>query len=240
MYLYIDVGNTRIKWQYRDDKSLLNAGSLMVENFTEIDFSHLTEVKKVLISNVNHYVVLDKIKESLLPFGCPIIEASSESNQILINDYEDVGSLGVDRWLTALGAWKIHQKALLVINAGTAITVDLIELDKQENPHFRGGMILPGVAISMAILNNSTSLIDVEIGVCKYPSVNTTNAVTTGIFTAIQGAVNLVCKRLPASLPILLTGGDAQTIYDQADSDWKARIVLEDNLLFEGLALLNI
>ena len=49
MYLYIDVGNTRIKWQYRDDKSLLNAGSLMVENFTEIDFSHLTEVKKVLI-----------------------------------------------------------------------------------------------------------------------------------------------------------------------------------------------
>ena len=28
MYLYIDVGNTRIKWQYRDDKSLLNAGSL--------------------------------------------------------------------------------------------------------------------------------------------------------------------------------------------------------------------
>lgn len=101
-------------------------------------------------------------------------------------------------------------------------------------------MILPGVAISMAILNNSTSLIDVGMGICQYPSLNTTDAVTTGIFTAIQGAVNLVCKKLPASLPILLTGGDAQTIYEQADSDWKARIVLEENLLFEGLTLLNV
>jgi len=34
MYLYIDVGNTRIKWQHRDDKEILDAGNIMVENFT--------------------------------------------------------------------------------------------------------------------------------------------------------------------------------------------------------------
>ena len=240
MYLYIDVGNTRIKWQHRDDKEILDVGNIMVENFTDIDFSHLEEVKRVVVSNVNHSVVLDKIKEIVTPFNCPIIEACSESNQTLINDYVDPGSLGVDRWLTAMGAWKTQKKALLVINAGTAITVDLIALDTQGRPHFKGGMILPGVAISMAILNNSTSLIDVGMGICQYPSLNTTDAVTTGIFTAIQGAVNQVCKKLPASLPILLTGGDAQTIYEQADNDWKARIVLEENLLFEGLTLLNV
>ena len=113
-------------------------------------------------------------------------------------------------------------------------------MDGEKIPHFKGGMILPGVAISLAILNNSASLIDVEIGIAKYPSVNTTDAVTTGIFTSIQGAVNLVCKRLPSSLPILLTGGDAQVIYNQADKEWKEKIIMEENLIFDGLALLNI
>ena len=240
MYLLIDIGNTRIKWQHRDDESILNSSSMMVENFMDIDFSDLQLVKKVLISNVNQAVVLDKIKESVSLFGCPIIEAKSETNHILINDYEDSLSLGVDRWLTALGAWKKYKKPLLVINAGTAITIDWIDLDSQEKPHFKGGMILPGVAISLAILNDSTNLIDTEIGTTKYPSVNTTDAVTTGIFTSIQGAVNLVCRKLPPTLPILLTGGDANLIYEQAEDDWQSRIKLEGDLIFEGLTFFDI
>ena len=49
MYLLIDIGNTRIKWQHRDDESILNSSSMMVENFMDIDFSDLQLVKKVLI-----------------------------------------------------------------------------------------------------------------------------------------------------------------------------------------------
>jgi type III pantothenate kinase len=235
MYLLIDIGNTRIKWQHRNYETILNSGSMMVEDFMDIDLSDLQSVKKVLISNVSHAVVLDKIKDSVAIFDCPIIEAKSQSNHVLINDYTDTLTLGVDRWLTALGAWKKHQKPLLVINAGTAITIDLIDLDSQEKPHFKGGMILPGVAISLAILNDSTNLIDVEIGTTKYPSLNTTDAVATGIFTSIQGAVNLVCKNLPSTLPILLTGGDAVLIYEQSDDEWKSRIKLEDDLIYQGL-----
>ena len=235
MYLLIDIGNTRIKWQYRNDEVILNSGSSMVEDFMDINFSGLQSVKQVLISNVNHEVVLDKIKDSLAVFCCPIIEAKSQSNHVLINDYEDPLTLGVDRRLTALGAWKKYQKSLLVINAGTAITIDLIDLDEQKRPHFKGGMILPGVAISLAILNDSASLIDVEIGVSKYPSINTTDAVTTGIFASIQGAVNLVCKKFPTTLPVLLTGGDADLIYEQSYDEWRSRLKLETNLIFEGL-----
>ena len=53
--------------------------------------------------------------------------------------------------------------------------------------------------------------------------------------TSIQGAVDLVCKKLPATLPILLTGGDANLIYEQSDSEWKSRLKLESDLIFEGL-----
>jgi len=235
MYLLIDIGNTRIKWQQRDDKDIKLTGSILVEEFMDIDFSTIKTVEKIIISNVNHSIVMDKLKEIFSKFKCPVIEASSDSNKYLINDYEDIKSLGIDRWVAALGAWKLYQRPLLIINAGTAITIDLIDLDKKDKAHFRGGMILPGIAISLAVLNNSTNLINTEIGKSQYPSLNTKDAVTTGIMTSIQGAVNLVCRELPSSLPILLTGGDANLIYEQSEDDWKSRIKLEDNLIFEGL-----
>ena len=235
MYLLIDIGNTRIKWQYRDEKNVISSNSVLVENFMDIDLTEIKSLKKVIVSNVNHSVVLDKVKENLSHFDCLIIEVTSESNEYLINDYTDQLTLGVDRWLTAMGAWKIYGKDLIVINAGTAITIDLIQIDQKRNAHFSGGMILPGIAISLGILNNSTNLIDTEIGQSQYPSLNTKDAVTTGILTSIQGAVNLVCKKLPSDLPILLTGGDADLIYDQSEEDWKSRIKIESNLIFEGL-----
>jgi len=239
MYLLIDIGNTRIKWQQRDDKDIKLTGSILVEEFMDIDFSTIKTVEKIIISNVNHSIVMDKLKEIFSKFKCPVIEASSDSNKYLINDYEDIKSLGIDRWVAALGAWKLYQRPLLIINAGTAITVDLIDLDKKDKAHFRGGMILPGIAISLAVLNNSTNLINTEIGKSQYPSLNTKDAVTTGIMTSIQGAVNLVCRELPSSLPILLTGGDANLIYEQSEDDWKSRIKLEDNLIFEGLFFIS-
>ena len=235
MFLLIDIGNTRIKWQYRDEKNVISSSSVLVENFMDIDLTEIKSLKKVIVSNVNHSVVLDKVKENLSHFDSLIIEVTSESNEYLINDYTDQSTLGVDRWLTAMGAWKIYGEDLIVINAGTAITIDLIQIDQKRNAHFSGGMILPGIAISLGILNNSTNLIDTEIGQSQYPSLNTKDAVTTGILTSIQGAVNLVCKKLPSDLPILLTGGDADLIYDQSEEDWKSRIKIESNLIFEGL-----
>jgi len=235
MYLLIDIGNTRIKWQHRDEKNIILSGSILVENFMDIDFSTIKSIDKIIIANVNSSIVLDKMREILNVFKCPIIEASTDSNKYLINDYEDIKMLGVDRWMAALGAWKLYQRSLLIINAGTAITIDLIDLDQKDKAHFKGGMILPGIAISLGVLNNSTNLINTEIGKNQYPSLNTKDAVTTGIMTSIQGAVNLVCRKLPSSLPILLTGGDANLIYELAEDDWKSRIKLEDDLIFEGL-----
>ena len=88
MYLLIDIGNTRIKWQYRDEKNVISSNSVLVENFMDIDLTEIKSLKKVIVSNVNHSVVLDKVKENLSHFDCLIIEVTSESNEYLINDYE--------------------------------------------------------------------------------------------------------------------------------------------------------
>ena len=89
MHLLIDIGNTRIKWQYRDEKNIILSNSVLVENFMDIDLTEIKSLKKVLVSNVNHSVVLDKLKQNLSHFDCPVIEVTSESNKDLINDYTD-------------------------------------------------------------------------------------------------------------------------------------------------------
>ncbi len=39
-----------------------------------------------------------------------------------------------------MGAWKIYGEDVIVINAGTAVTIDLIQIEqKKEKAHFRGG-----------------------------------------------------------------------------------------------------
>ena len=47
MYLLIDIGNTRIKWQQRDDKDILLTDSILVEEFMDIDFSSIKSIDKI-------------------------------------------------------------------------------------------------------------------------------------------------------------------------------------------------
>ena len=73
MYLLIDIGNTRVKWQQRDEKNIISSDSVLVENFMDIDLTEIKSLKKVIVSNVNHSIVLDKLKENLIHFNCPIV-----------------------------------------------------------------------------------------------------------------------------------------------------------------------
>ena len=84
MYLLIDIGNTRIKWQHRDEKNIIASNSILVEEFMDLDFSSIKSIEKIIVANVNHSVVLDKIREILAAFKCPIIEASNDSNEYLV------------------------------------------------------------------------------------------------------------------------------------------------------------
>ena len=62
MYLLIDIGNTRIKWQHRDQKNIISSNAVLVEDFMDIDLTKIKSLKKVMVSNVNHSVVLDKLE----------------------------------------------------------------------------------------------------------------------------------------------------------------------------------
>src|SRR6185436_9837669 len=64
------------------------------------------------------------------------------------NAYGEPSQLGTDRWASLIAAWRFVRGAALVVNAGTAVTIDMLDATGV----FRGGVILPGLALMASAL----------------------------------------------------------------------------------------
>lgn len=125
--------------------------------------------------------------------------------------YGDPKSLGVDRWLTALAAHREHGAAI-VVDCGTAITVDAIDADGT----FLGGAIAPGLRAMAAGLAGAASSLPAfdSSRPVSVPATSSPAAVDAGVVLAFTGAVDRLVADLRStqsvSIPVLITGGDAE------------------------------
>src|SRR5665811_873452 len=76
------------------------------------------------------------------------------------NGYSNAGQLGSDRWAALIAAWHLVRGKCLVVNCGTAITIDTLS----EEGKFLGGLILPGVDLMRRSLVAATSQLRLEQG----------------------------------------------------------------------------
>jgi type III pantothenate kinase len=126
--------------------------------------------------------------------------------------------MGVDRWVAMVGAWAEVEAACLVVDAGTAITIDAIDAAGQH----LGGQIIPGVATMAGALTEATSDIpavrpapgrgDADLAMFGR---NTAAAVREGAQNAVAGAVDRAIRTLQSNAyepVVVLTGGDASRI----------------------------
>ncbi len=125
--------------------------------------------------------------------------------------YADAKTLGVDRWVTALAAHREHGAAI-VIDCGTAITIDAVDAKGT----FLGGAIAPGLramAAGLAAAANSLPAFDASRPV-SVPATSSPAAVDAGVVLAFAGAVDRLVadlrSTLSGSVPVLITGGDAE------------------------------
>lgn len=125
--------------------------------------------------------------------------------------YGDAKTLGVDRWVTALAAHREHGAAI-VIDCGTAITVDAVDAAGI----FLGGAIAPGLramAAGLAAAAPALSTFDPSRPV-SVPATSSPAAVDAGVVLAFAGAVDRLVADLRSafsgSVPVLITGGDAE------------------------------
>lgn len=130
-------------------------------------------------------------------------------------------TVGVDRVLCALAAHRKSGEACVVIDAGTAVTVDFVDAFGV----FKGGVIAPGVSMMARALNQQTdALPSVQTGSTRPAGPlgkTTAEAIALGCLGAVQGLARLQIDRtaeMSGAYPrIIATGGDAVLLFENDD-----------------------
>jgi len=233
--LAIDCGNTRVKFAWFVSGEMTERSALAYEDLAKTaellhkDRERFGQPQRVVISNVAGDKVRAAIAKALQVFSVEPQWIRARARQCgVINGYDDPGQLGSDRWAALIGAWFRERKDCLVINAGTATTIDILSA----SGHFKGGVILPGLDLMRQVLASGTAGLPLAAGRNSEFPRNTADAIWSGCLAAQTGAIEHMRRSLPESAACLLSGGAAQSLYSALNMP----CLLVDNLVLEGLA----
>ena len=244
MLLVIDIGNTRTKWALADDSGKLSAMEICLNaDLAKANFPS-AQAQSAIIANVAGEAMARQITQLLQPLELHFITASAQASGVK-NSYQN--TLGADRWAALVAAWHHTKHATVVVNAGTAITIDCIGKDGA----FLGGTIMPGLRLMHESLSKNTAQLRVaEVSLsdseADFPA-NTQDGIQTGCLNAVAGAIHLMQKRLEKHsgwLPkLILSGGDAHKIAKSLNTPilniGTKQVIITENLVLQGLVLLS-
>lgn len=233
--LWIDLGNTRLKYWLTEGETLIASGAeLHLQSPADLLLGLVDRFSAYQASFVGVSSVLDsqanlRIQKTLAPLNTPVEFAKVLQNSHgLMTGYDRIEKLGIDRWLQVL-ALSGQQKNYCIVGCGTALTIDL--LDDQDH---LGGYILPSFYLQREALAQGTRRVQVPAGAFSDLSAgrNTQDAVHHGILLGLVGAIEKLVRAEP-SRELILTGGDAVLI--QGFLDVENVVCVEEDLLLKGL-----
>ena len=234
MILAVDAGNTRIKWGLHDGNSWLSKGGLASADVAGLGdvWKGLGTPDRIVASNVAGPQVAMQIEEACKGWPANMQWVGAVENQCGVsNGYEIPSQLGSDRWAALIAARAIAPEGCVVINAGTAMTVDGLTAEGV----FLGGLIVPGLATMLHALAENTAALGGVGGHYKDIPRNTHDAVYSGALSAMVGAIwhmnALLAGEIKRAPTCLLSGGDAHLLLPLLSG--KTRMV--DNLVLDGL-----
>ena len=241
MNLLIDSGNSFLKWALATDDSFVAEGrcrSSAVPALSGIWKSQETP-ERVIVSNVAGEVVAGEIRKvvhSLWRLDTEFI-VSSQRCCGLENNYHIPEQLGVDRWMAMVMAYRVTQGPVIIVDCGTAITIDLVN----KNGLFLGGVIMPGINTAYDSLRTGTDVVDEisKLHDVSPVSHSTEEGVAAGVVLGIAGGIERVVReqslRLDRMNPVVvLTGGDAEKIVRHLSIpvDYQVNLVLQGLRIF--------
>jgi type III pantothenate kinase len=228
MYLFIDAGNTRIKYAGHDGSGWLFHEAVPSDASVPLALPAGFVPQRILIVSVAGATSNAFIAAQLAPWAERFewFRSTSECRG-LRNGYADPSQLGADRWAGAIAAWQRVQGACLVVAAGTATTIDVITADGV----FAGGCILPGLEMMQRALASGTAGLPFAAGRFEDVPRNTEDAIFSGCLNAQFGAIARMRSSLPVDAPVLLAGGAGAALRDGID----APVEVLPRLVLEGL-----
>lgn len=249
MILAIDVGNTNIVVGCIEEGKILFFERIATDMLkTELEYAatikvlfelyHIEResVKGCIISSVVPPInrTLQLAVDKLFGLECMIVGPGVKTGLNILMD--NPAQVGADLIVNAVAALHLYGGPLIIIDMGTATTVSV--LDKNKN--YIGGMIMPGVMVSLDSLVNSTSQLP-KIGLDSPKKIlgkNTIDGMKSGIIfsqaAAIDGIVERIWEELSYTCPVIATGGLATKIIPQC----KHEITVDQELTLTGLSLI--
>lgn len=242
--LLLDVGNSRLKWGVAENGDLARTGHIAQQKIREQGVGVLTKrlprvVDAVIASNVagpSYATRLAGLVHAHCDRDVHFAKVARAAFGVK-NSYSQPRRMGVDRWVAMVGARAEFKAACIVVDAGTAVTIDALD----KNGQHLGGQILPGVTLMASALHNETSDLPLATstrralydGLAMFTS-NTRDAIGSGALNAVTGAVERAIRMLRSKSyrpKLVLTGGDASRILQALDG----KPVHRPHLVMQGL-----
>lgn len=250
MILAIDIGNTNIVVGCFDKEKILFVERVSTDHKkTELEYA--ISLKNVLeIYGIRPQNIEGCIISSVVPPLTGVLKTSAGkiiSGEVLVVGpgiktglnilMDNPASLGSDLVVDAVAAIHEYPVPLIFIDMGTATTISVVDEEKR----YRGGMILPGIRVSMDSLTSRTAQLP-RIGTeppKKLIGRNTVDCMKSGMIygnaSCIDGMIRRIKKELgKKDITVIATGGLSKLIIPYCEE----KIIYDNELLLKGLRLI--
>ena len=237
MILAIDAGNSRIKWGFNHGGEWVTTGAAEHDELDSLAsaLALISDPEKIVISNVAGARMQRDLSGLLACYRAQPLWITAERERCGVkNGYTDPAKLGSDRWAALIAARQMQRGPVVVVNAGTALTVDALSQDGE----FLGGLIVPGIKLMMRALTTGTAHAHALDGNFVAFPVNTLDAMYSGAINAAVGSVDRIVAVLSArqgsAASCIISGGVATILIPHLG----ASAMKVNHLVLEGLVAL--
>lgn len=249
MILAIDIGNTNIVVGCIDKEKIYFIERLStVRTKTELEYA--IDLKTVLdIYHIRRTDIEGCIISSVVPQITNVAKLAAEKilkKEVLVLGpgvktglnimLDNPGEMGADRVADAVAALTYYPVPLVIVDMGTATTVSVVD----EKKRYLGGMILPGVRVSLdALISRASQLSGISIEEPKkLIGKNTVDCMKSGILygnaAAVDGIIDRIEEELGKKVTAIATGGMSGKIIPHC----KRKIIQDEDLLLKGLLVI--
>ena len=249
MILAIDIGNTNIVVGCIDEEKIYSTERLStvrtkteleyaVDLKTVLDIYHIkrTDIEGCIISSVVPQItgIAKLAAEKILKKEVMVLGPGVKTGLNIVMD--NPGQLGADLVADAVAGLASYPVPLVVIDMGTATTISVVNSKKQ----YIGGMIMPGVGISLdALTARASQLSGISIDAPRHIiGKNTIECMKSGVLysnaAALDGIIDRIEEELGEKTTVIATGGLAKKIVPHC----RKEIILDEELLLKGLMLI--
>jgi type III pantothenate kinase len=234
MLFVLDVGNTNTvlgvfeneilkhDWRIKTDRyKTEDEFGILIKSLFEHRGISLSDITGVIISSVVPPIMYSLEKMSRDYFNAePMIIGNESIRSFLKMSYPNPKEIGADRIVNAVGAINEYDSPLIIIDFGTATTYCYIN----EKKEYAGGVISPGITISMdALYRRASKLPKIEIQSPDHViGTSTVGAMQSGVFygyvAQVDGIVTRIQQSIDQEATVIATGGLAPLIADESET----------------------